>query len=167
MKRVPVAAIVMALSLVGMVYGTALAERCSGSFCVTASNSMNGTTGGVTIALNGIGRDSGSVQYECYLGPIPFICNISFYQSFANTPFATPTWQAGNVPSKTFTLGTSPVTGQSSWNYQLTGTITGNATNSLSANAKADTRSSGFYVGTGTGTGHTVDDNYKQTVTVP
>lgn len=166
MRRVSIIAVVMALSMVGMVYGTAVAERCSASFCVTASNSMNGTTGGVTISLNGTGKDAGSVRYECYLGPIPFICDISFYQSYANTPFATPVFTGGNVPSRNFTLGTSPVTGQSSWNYKLTGTISGNATNSLSSQAKADQRSSGFYVGTGTGSGHQVDDNYRQTVRV-
>ena len=169
MKRILGSAMIMAIALAGMAWSVSLAEVCGASFCVDASNSVNGKTTGVTVTYHSYANDSGSVKYKCWLGPIPFICDVGFIQTFAYIPFAKPSVTAGNMPTNAYVLGTSSATGQSGWNYKLSGTIAGDATWYLTGRAYADTHtgSGTYWNATGTGSGHMWDDNYKNRVSVP
>lgn len=164
-----VAIVLMALSLSGLIWTGVAANQCAGSLCVYASNKVNGSSAGATVAYHSTATDSGNVQYQCWLGPIPFICDIYFVQTFAYWPFGLPSVTGGNISGASYTFGTSSATGQSGWNYNGTGTIAGNATLYLSGQAYADehTGSSTYWNATGTGNGHLVDDNYRNRVTVP
>jgi len=150
-----------------MAWSSTLAKECAGSLCVDATQTINGSSGAVTISLGSYGSVAGSVVYNCWLGPIPFICDFYFVQGLAFTPFSSPQVVAGNVPVVSYTAGTNPNTGQFSWLYNYSETNTGDRTLYLTGRAQTDARSSGYWVSTGTGAGHLVDDFYRQQVTVP
>lgn len=166
MKKRLLTAILVGGSLAGMVWSSTLAKECAGSFCVDATQTINGSSGGVTITLGNSGNVAGKVVYNCWLGPLPFICDLYLVQGLAYTPFARPSVVAGNLPVKSYTTGTNPNTGQYSWLYNYSETNSGDRTLYLTGRGKTDTRSSGYWVSTGSGTGHLVDDFYRQQVTV-
>jgi hypothetical protein len=166
MRKRLLTAILVGASLSGMAWSSSLAKECAASFCVDATQTTNGTTGLVTIALGNNASVAGKVVFNCWLGPIPFICDMYLVQGIAYTPFSRPAVVAGNLPIKSYTTGTNPNTGQFSWLYNYSETNSGDRTLYLTGRAKSDTRSSGYWISTGTGTGHLTDDFYRQSVTV-
>lgn len=171
-RRLPVwvISLAMAFALTGLVSTSVYAERCAVTFCVAASNSVNGGTGYKTVTYNTYAQNAGSVKYTCQLGPVPFLCSIYFVQTLAYTPFASPSVVAGNLPVRSYTVGTSSATGQKGWNYNDSGVITGNYTGYLTGRARADQRTSSslsYWNASGTGAGHVIDENYRQRVHVP
>jgi hypothetical protein len=168
MRRLLVA-ILIGGSLAGMVWSASLAKSCSASFCVDASQNVNGDRDWVSVPYHSYAQTASTVVYNCWLGPIPFICDIYFEQQQAWYPFGVPTVVAGNVPVKSYVYGTSWWTGKASWSYSLGGSIAGDNTRYLTGRAYADTHTGSgvYYNHSGTGHGHQVDDIYYQQVVVP
>jgi hypothetical protein len=168
-KKRLLTAIFVGASFAGMAYSATFAKECAATFCLDATENVNGGTGYVQITYHTYANVAGQIAYECQLGPIPFICDLYFIQGIAYLPFGSPSVVAGNLPVKSYTLGTNPDTGQYSWLYNYKETNTGNRTLYLTGRSYADTHSGTgtYWISTGTGPGHLVNDYYKQQVKVP
>lgn len=156
-------------SLAGMAWSAGLAKNCAASLCVDASQTVNGKSGYTTVPYHSYASTASTVVYNCWLGPIPYVCDVYFEQQQAYVPFSAPTVVAGNMPVKSYVYGTSWMTGKSSWIYSTSSWITGDQTSYLTGRAYADTRTGSgvYYNHSGTGHGHLVDDIYYQRIAVP
>lgn len=146
--------IALSALLVGLVASSASA------YYITTSLTVNGKTSGpVSIALGNFGTSRGSNYYNVWVGPVPIPSTAYVFHSVGYTPFARPTIVGGNQPIKSFSIATNPLTGSLGWNYSNSFTVWTEAWGDLHTQAKADTRSSGFFNTHGTGTGHATDSN--------
>lgn len=162
-------AVLIGISLAGMVWSAGLARNCLASFCVEATQTVNGNDGYATVPYHSYAQTASTVTYNCWLGPIPSLCTAYFEQVQAYTPFSAPTVAAGNVPVKSYVYGTSWWTGQGAWTYSMSGSISGDSVKQVTGRAYADTHTGSgvYYNHSGTGHGHSVDDIYYQRVAVP